>query len=61
MTVGPYQAASLDEALDLPFELGWTDGLPVIPPTPERVAAFLAAAGLEPAMVVAELPDVTGP
>ena len=23
------------------FERGWTDGLPIMPPTPEKVAAFL--------------------
>jgi hypothetical protein len=27
---------------------GWTDGLPVVPPTPERVAAMLEAGGAEP-------------
>jgi len=30
------------------FERGWTDGLPIVPPTPERVDAFLAAAALRP-------------
>src|SRR5262249_60182474 len=25
---------------------GWTDGLPIVPPTPELVAAFLERAGL---------------
>ncbi|QEC47264.1 hypothetical protein FSW04_06460 [Baekduia soli] len=30
------------------FERGWTDGLPIVPPTPERVQAFLAAARLDP-------------
>ena len=25
------------------FEQGWTDGLPVVPPTPETVAAMVAA------------------
>ncbi|MCH8196374.1 MAG: hypothetical protein IIB12_09915, partial [Chloroflexi bacterium] len=29
------------EAIEAYFERGWTDGLPVIPPTPERVAEFL--------------------
>ena len=33
-------AVGLDEHEDL-FERGWTDGLPVVPPTPERVAAML--------------------
>ena len=27
------------------FEQGWTDGLPVVPPTPETVAAMVAALG----------------
>jgi hypothetical protein len=35
---------------------GWTDGLPVIPPTPELVADFLAAAGLEPDEVLGTVP-----
>ena len=29
-------------AIELCYQQGWTDGLPVIPPTEERVAAFLA-------------------
>jgi hypothetical protein len=33
--------AGLDELEEM-FERGWTDGLPVIPPTPERVRAMLA-------------------
>ena len=27
------------------FEQGWTDGLPVVPPTPQLVAAMVAALG----------------
>jgi hypothetical protein len=33
------------DAIEYIFNRGWTDGLPVIPPTPNRVAAMLAAAG----------------
>lgn len=29
------------------FERGWTDGLPIVPPTPERVDAMLAAGGVD--------------
>jgi hypothetical protein len=29
-------------AMEFCYQLGWTDGLPVIPPTEERVATFLA-------------------
>lgn len=41
------------EALE---EQGRTDGLPVVPPTAERVAAMLAACGVDPAEVVTVLP-----
>jgi hypothetical protein len=33
---------------------GWGDGLPLVPPTPERVARFLS--GLDPDQVIAHLP-----
>ncbi len=36
------------------FELGWTDGLPVIPPTPERVQAMLG--GSDPSSLLGEIP-----
>jgi hypothetical protein len=39
------------------YESGWTDGLPVVPPTEERVRAFLDAAGLEPGQVLGEVPE----
>lgn len=35
-------AATGDDDPEAMFELGWTDGLPTISPTPERVAAMLA-------------------
>jgi hypothetical protein len=58
----PLSARQLDaedvyEAIELYFERGWTDGLPVIPPTEKRVAAFLDAAGLEPDQVLGEIPE----
>lgn len=33
------------EAIEYCYSQGWTDGLPVVPPTEERVAAFLAYLG----------------
>lgn len=44
------------EAIEYCFAQGWTDGLPVVPPREERVAAFLAAAGLDADAVVAREP-----
>ncbi len=39
------------------YELGWTDGLPVLPPTDYRVAQFLDYVGRQPAEVVGEIPE----
>ena len=44
-------------AVERCYELGWTDGLPVIPPTAERVAEFIGAAGRAPGDVIGELPE----
>src|SRR5438105_3735996 len=42
--------------LDDYYERGWTDGLPVVPPTPALVAEFLAVAELEPDTVIGAVP-----
>ncbi len=59
-----------DSLLDLPddpreasralYEKGYTDGLPVIPPTPARVAEMLAADSRPPATVLGRLPPRLG-
>jgi hypothetical protein len=38
------------------YASGWTDGLPVVPPTPERVQEFLDVSGLQPTDVIAVIP-----
>src|SRR5439155_1215013 len=38
----------VSDAIEFCFQQGWTDGLPVVPPTPERVSAMLEAARLDP-------------
>ena len=42
------------------FERGWTDGLPVAPPTPESVAAMVAALGGGPDHLEARIPPRQG-
>jgi hypothetical protein len=37
-----YAAADPIAAIEWCYQQGWTDGLPVVPPTDERVAAFLS-------------------
>ena len=47
-----YEVADAVEANEFCQANGWTDGLPVIPPTADLVDEFLAAAGLAPDDVV---------
>ena len=48
-----YAVDDVTRAIELCFEKGWTDGLPVVPPTEGAVRAMLDAAGLEPEQQVA--------
>ena len=53
----------LDTSIDLVewyFEQGWTDGLPVVPPTPEKVEAVIAALGGESNFVETRVPPRWG-
>ncbi|MBM3225255.1 MAG: thioredoxin, partial [Candidatus Tectomicrobia bacterium] len=45
------------EAIETCYELGWTDGLPVVPPTVQRVSAFLEYVQREPDEVLGTLPE----
>jgi len=47
---------SLDEVEEYFLSKGWSDGLPIIPPTPDRVDRFLAATHCEPDTVLGVLP-----
>lgn len=49
----PRDAAAL---IELYYEKGWTDGLPVVPPSETSVGAMLEAAGLKGDDVVGEVP-----
>lgn len=48
----PHEVSSAFEAIELYFERGWTDGLPVVPPTPEAVDEFLTAVSMPPDQVL---------
>ncbi len=47
MTPDVIEVGDLTEAIELFHARGWTDGLPVVPPTAERLAEFLGHAGRE--------------
>ena len=57
MSSNLYEAEGALEAIEFFYEKGWTDGLPVVPPTENRVWEFLDYARLEPNEVIGEIPE----
>ena len=58
--LGETTSVHWDDALDAIeqcYRLGWTDGLPVVPPTEHRVSQFLEHVGLPASQVVGEIPE----
>ncbi len=53
-------AGDTAELIEYYFDQGWTDGLPVVPPTPESVAAMVGALGGEPDRLEARIPPRWG-
>ncbi|MEK7874017.1 MAG: hypothetical protein AAB502_09215, partial [Chloroflexota bacterium] len=51
---------SLEAINDAFYEKGWTDGLPVVPPTAERIQRMLDYVRRGPSEVVAHLPPTDG-
>ena len=55
------ELAELEDEHEALFDRGWTDGLPVVPPTPERVLRMLRGTTRDPGEVVAVVPpDLVG-
>ena len=48
---------SVEDAVELYFDRGWTDGLPVVPPTENKIVEFLDCAQMEPGDVIGEIPE----
>ena len=48
--------AALEDEFEAAFDRGWTDGLPVVPPTEQRVLAMLEGTSRDPSDVVAKIP-----
>ncbi|MDH4075522.1 MAG: thioredoxin family protein [Acidimicrobiia bacterium] len=54
------ELAALEDEMEATFDRGWTDGLPVVPPTEARVLRMLAGTSRDPADIVAVVPpDLT--
>jgi hypothetical protein len=52
LTSTRFSARDEADAIEMAFDKGWSDGLPVVPPTEARVRAMLEAARLEPSQQV---------
>lgn len=50
------KVAALEDEFEAMYERGWSDGLPVVPPTPDRVLAMLEGTRRAPDEVVAMVP-----
>ena len=49
-----------DDVIENYFEMGWSDGLPVVPPTREKIDLFVAALGGDPAFLECKVPPRWG-
>jgi len=45
------------DALELFYQKGWTDGLPVVPPTRGSIEAMLGTIGMDPETVIGSIPE----
>jgi hypothetical protein len=45
-----------DDPVELAYSRGWTDGLPIVPPTDERVIAMLKGTSRKPGEVIGRIP-----
>lgn len=57
LSLGSVEVADAYEGMEMCWKNNWTDGLPVVPPTEERVRQFLDCVRLEPDTVIGEVPE----
>src|SRR5205823_9392581 len=54
------ELGDLEDPIEALFDRGYSDGLPLVPPTPERVVAMLAATSRDAQDLVAAVPPYDG-
>jgi hypothetical protein len=60
ITARELELGELEDPLEAMFERGFSDGLPVVPPTPERVVEMLEGTSRDPQDLVAVVPPYDG-
>jgi hypothetical protein len=58
--VEPQTLDDLTDVMELLFESGWTDGLPVVPPTPRNVQRMLTGTTRQPDELIGRIPPRGG-
>ena len=53
----PIETQDALEAIDLFFQRGWTDGLPIVPPTADRIQKMLNEVDIPPETVIGAIPE----
>lgn len=56
LTSRQFELGAYDDPLEMCFDRGWTDGLPVVPPTPERILRMLSGTTRSPDEIVGTVP-----
>ena len=54
------EALEPDDPIEICYQRGWSDGLPVVPPTPERVLRMLRGTTRDPHEVIGQVPPDLG-
>ncbi|MFH1487080.1 MAG: hypothetical protein ABIH46_13495, partial [Chloroflexota bacterium] len=53
-------AEDIDDAIEVCYQRGWTDGLPVVPPTEAKVAKMIEYLGRDPQELIGVIPPMNG-
>jgi len=57
----PVEVVDYQDDMELCYDRGWSDGLPVVPPTPERVLRMLTGTKRKPEELVGDVPPDLAP
>ncbi len=53
----PVEVKDAFDAIELFYQKGWTDGLPIIPPTADRIQSMLDSVSMKPDTLIGSIPE----
>jgi hypothetical protein len=57
LTSSPIETKDAFDAIEHYYQKGWTDGLPIIPPTADRIQAMLNSVSMNPDAIIGSIPE----